>query len=103
MSNFFATEPQVALAERLLDLLGVGPGGGKVFFANSGSEANEAAFKLTRRTGRNTGFTSRIGVPSMASMFDTLKRSGSSISAMWTRWIPIGLGRSRMTTVRSST
>ncbi|MGA9747458.1 MAG: acetylornithine transaminase [Nocardioides sp.] len=52
VSNFFATEPQVALAERLLDLIGVGPGGGKVFFANSGSEANEAAFKLTRRTGR---------------------------------------------------
>lgn len=52
VSNFFATEPQVALAERLLDLLGVGPGGGKVFFANSGSEANEAAFKLSRRTGR---------------------------------------------------
>jgi acetylornithine aminotransferase len=52
VSNFFATEPQVALAERLLDLLGVGPGGGKVFFTNSGSEANEAAFKLSRRTGR---------------------------------------------------
>jgi acetylornithine/N-succinyldiaminopimelate aminotransferase len=49
VSNFFATEPQVALAERLLDLLGEP---GKVFFANSGSEANEAAFKLTRRTGR---------------------------------------------------
>ena len=52
VSNFFATEPQVALAERLLDLLGLGSGGGKVFFTNSGSEANEAAFKLTRRTGR---------------------------------------------------
>jgi acetylornithine/N-succinyldiaminopimelate aminotransferase len=52
VSNFFATEPQVALAERLLDLLGVGVGGGKVFFTNSGSEANEAAFKLSRRTGR---------------------------------------------------
>ncbi len=52
VSNFFATEPQVTLAERLLDLVGAGPGGGKVFFANSGSEANEAAFKLTRRTGR---------------------------------------------------
>jgi acetylornithine/N-succinyldiaminopimelate aminotransferase len=52
VSNFFATEPQVSLAERLLDLLGVGAGGGKVFFSNSGSEANEAAFKLTRRTGR---------------------------------------------------
>ncbi len=56
VSNFFATEPQVRLAERLLDLLGVSKGpttsGGKVFFANSGAEANEAALKLTRRTGR---------------------------------------------------
>ena len=49
VSNFFATEPQVGLAERLLALLGVE---GRVFFANSGAEANEAAFKLTRRTGR---------------------------------------------------
>ena len=49
VSNFFATEPQVGLAERLLALLGVE---GRVFFANSGAEANEAAFKLTRRTRR---------------------------------------------------
>ncbi|MBO0844653.1 MAG: acetylornithine transaminase, partial [Nocardioides sp.] len=61
VSNLFATAPQVTLAERLLDLAsppGVGevaPEGvsrGKVFFANSGAEANEAALKLTRRTGR---------------------------------------------------
>ena len=52
VSNFFATEPQVALAEKLLSLLGLPSGGGKVFFANSGAEANEAAFKLSRRTGR---------------------------------------------------
>lgn len=51
VSNFFATEPQVALAERLLALLGWG-GEGRVFFSNSGAEANEAALKLTRRTGR---------------------------------------------------
>ncbi|HLU41878.1 MAG TPA: acetylornithine transaminase [Microthrixaceae bacterium] len=49
VSNFFATPPQVTLAERLLGLLG---SEGRVFFANSGTEANEAAFKLTRRTGR---------------------------------------------------
>ncbi|HET8604015.1 MAG TPA: acetylornithine transaminase [Marmoricola sp.] len=49
VSNFFTTAPQVELAERLLDLLGAP---GKAFFANSGTEANEAAFKLTRRTGR---------------------------------------------------
>jgi acetylornithine aminotransferase len=55
VSNFFATEPQIALAERLLSLLGAGPDDprtGKVFFTNSGTEANEAAFKLSRRTGR---------------------------------------------------
>ncbi len=49
ISNFFASEPQIELAEKLLDLLGAP---GKVFFTNSGAEANEAAFKLTRRTGR---------------------------------------------------
>ncbi len=52
ISNFFTSGPQVELAEKLLTLLGVGPGNGKVFFTNSGTEANEAAFKLTRRTGR---------------------------------------------------
>jgi acetylornithine/N-succinyldiaminopimelate aminotransferase len=52
ISNFFTSAPQVELAERLLGLLGVAPGDGKVFFTNSGTEANEAAFKLTRRTGR---------------------------------------------------
>jgi acetylornithine/N-succinyldiaminopimelate aminotransferase len=49
VSNFFATAPQVTLAERLLELLGHE---GHVFFTNSGTEANEAAFKLSRRTGR---------------------------------------------------
>lgn len=48
ISNFFASEAQIRLAERLA----AAAGGGKVFFANSGAEANEAAFKLTRLTGR---------------------------------------------------
>ncbi|MFC6342653.1 aminotransferase class III-fold pyridoxal phosphate-dependent enzyme, partial [Nocardioides hankookensis] len=52
ISNFFTSAPQVELAEKLLTLLGLEPGEGKVFFTNSGTEANEAAFKLTRRTGR---------------------------------------------------
>jgi acetylornithine aminotransferase len=50
VSNFFATRPQIELAEKLLGLLSHGDG--RVFFTNSGTEANEAAFKLTRRTGR---------------------------------------------------
>jgi acetylornithine aminotransferase len=51
VSNFFATPPQIGLAERLLSLLDA-PEGSRVFFANSGGEANEAAFKMARRTGR---------------------------------------------------
>lgn len=53
VSNFFATPPQVELAERL-DAMVAGDSGvpAQVFFTNSGTEANEAAFKLTRRTGR---------------------------------------------------
>src|SRR5436190_8425898 len=47
VSNFFTTEPQVRLAETLLEICGQ-PRPGKVFFANSGAEANEAALKLTR-------------------------------------------------------
>jgi acetylornithine/N-succinyldiaminopimelate aminotransferase len=50
VSNFFASPPQVALAERLLEVSGAGDG--RVFFANSGAEALEAAFKIARRTGR---------------------------------------------------
>lgn len=55
VSNFFTTEPQVRLAERLAALLDVGHDVPvRTFFANSGTEANEAAFKATRRTGRTT-------------------------------------------------
>lgn len=53
VSNFFATPAQIALAEWLTETVtGDRDTRGKVFFANSGTEANEAAFKLTRRTGR---------------------------------------------------
>ncbi len=51
-SNFFTTPGQVALAERLLQVAGA-PAGSAVFFANSGTEAIEAAIKLARRTGRS--------------------------------------------------
>jgi len=45
-SNHYLHEPQVLLAERITALLGLD---GRVFFANSGTEANEAAVKLVRR------------------------------------------------------
>jgi acetylornithine/N-succinyldiaminopimelate aminotransferase len=60
-SNFFVTEPALALAERLVELLDVpidgaavhaGRAPARVVFGNSGAEAVEAAFKIGRRTGR---------------------------------------------------
>lgn len=48
-SNLYATEPGVALAEALVGHLGADA---RVFFCNSGTEANEVAFKITRLTGR---------------------------------------------------
>ncbi|MGW2421045.1 acetylornithine transaminase [Streptomyces sp. NPDC001709] len=49
VSNLFIAEPTVRLAERLLRLAGRR---GRVYFSNSGAEANEAAFKIGRLTGR---------------------------------------------------
>ena len=51
-SNLYATEPAIALAERLIRLAGK-PQNARVFFCNSGAEANEAAFKIARLTGRS--------------------------------------------------
>jgi len=50
VSNLYVAEPPVALAELLLALAGRP---GRVLFCNSGAEANEAAFKLSRLTGRS--------------------------------------------------
>jgi acetylornithine aminotransferase len=57
VSNLYLAEPPVALAEALLIRVGRR---GRVFFCNSGAEANEAAFKLSRRTGR-THVVSTVG------------------------------------------
>ena len=51
-SNLFVNEPQVKLAKKLVEISGLG---GKVFFCNSGAEANEAAIKLARKWGSANG------------------------------------------------
>ena len=48
-SNFYANKPALDLAEKLIEISRLDA---KVFFCNSGAEANEAALKLTRRTGK---------------------------------------------------
>jgi acetylornithine/N-succinyldiaminopimelate aminotransferase len=59
--NVFHTEPMAKLAARI----GKSFGDGRIFFANSGAEANEAAFKLARRWGHGNGgrfeFISTLG------------------------------------------
>jgi acetylornithine/N-succinyldiaminopimelate aminotransferase len=50
-SNLYATEPGIALAEALVAQLGADTHA-RVFFCNSGTEANEVAFKISRLTGR---------------------------------------------------
>lgn len=64
-SNFYATEPGVALAESLAALLGDGDDAVRVatraFFCNSGAEANELAFKLARLTGKTKTVAAQEG------------------------------------------
>ena len=93
-SNLFVHEPGVALAERLLGLLNAD---GRVFFCNSGAEANEAAIKLVRRKqgtdkpvvaaigsfhGRTMGSLSITGKESIREPFGPF---GTTV-----RWIPYG-------------
>ena len=58
-SNLYLNDLQPRLAARLDGLLG---GGGRVFFANSGAEANECAIKLARRHGQRHGGPERYHV-----------------------------------------
>ncbi|WP_437582156.1 acetylornithine transaminase [Paramicrobacterium sp. CJ85] len=59
VSNFFSTPPQLELAARLKRLTGAGETG-RVFFANSGTEANEGAFKLARLNRGEDGRRTRV-------------------------------------------
>ncbi|MFB9957188.1 acetylornithine transaminase [Agromyces bracchium] len=88
VSNYFATDPALALADRLARISGAGEAG-RVWFGNSGAEANEAAFKLARlnnsggaRTrvlalvdafhGRTMGSLALTGKPAMRDAFEPL-------------------------------
>jgi len=105
-SNLFVHEPGVRLAERLLGLLNA-DGGARVFFCNSGAEANEAAIKLVRRTlrteitGRSVRRTDRPFVAAIGSFhgrtMGSLSITGKeSIRTPFgpfgvnVRWIPYG-------------
>ena len=59
VSNLFASKPVVEAAGKLLEK--VGDSDARVFFSNSGAEANEAAFKLARLTGRRRILAAHYG------------------------------------------
>lgn len=85
VSNYFATPPQIELAERLRRITGAGERG-RVYFGNSGAEAIEAALKLARRNGqhktilalnnsfhgRTMGSLSLTGKPALREAFEPL-------------------------------
>ncbi|MCW5783254.1 MAG: aspartate aminotransferase family protein [Nitrospirales bacterium] len=64
-SNLFYTEPQTRLAQKLVELSFAD----KVFFCNSGTEANEAAIKLARRYAHNTFGPERFEILTMVNSF----------------------------------
>ena len=97
VSNYFTTEPTLELAERITRLAGAGESG-RVWFGNSGAEANEAAFKLARlnnsggaRTrvlalvdafhGRTMGALALTGKPHMREAFEPLAGGVEHIDA----------------------
>jgi acetylornithine aminotransferase len=88
VSNYFSTQPQLELAERLRRISGAGDQG-RILFGNSGAEANEAAFKLARLNtgngrrkrvlalnnsfhGRTMGSLALTGKPPMRAAFEPL-------------------------------
>jgi acetylornithine/N-succinyldiaminopimelate aminotransferase len=102
-SNLFLHEPEVALAEKLLSLLGgaAGPAGGRVFFCNSGTEANEAAIKVVLRRQASATSGRKVFVAaersfhgrSLGSLALTGKESFRAPFApfgLTVRWVPYG-------------
>ena len=95
VSNLFVTEPQAWLAQRLVDLLPVPEG--RVFFCNSGAEANEAAIKLVRRWGLPQGKSAFLALESsfhgrtigaLAATGQPAKRAAFEPLVDWFRFIP---------------
>jgi acetylornithine aminotransferase len=87
-SNYFATEPQINLAEKLIKHAGA-PEGSKVYFCNSGAEANEAALKLARLHGRTLpGALPGIGGKPARILALTNGFHGRTLGALSATWKP---------------
>lgn len=78
-SNFFTSPPQIRLAQTLLEITGA-PEGAKVFFTNSGTEANEAALKLVRAHG-NAAAPARTRILALEHAFHG--RTAGALAVTW--------------------
>ena len=65
VSNFYHIEPQIELAKLLCE----NSFADRVFFCNSGAEANEAAMKLAKKYAKDTGRTERFEIITMEKSF----------------------------------
>ena len=95
VSNLYYTEVQPKLAAALDGLLG---GNGRVFFSNSGAEANECAIKLARRYGQKNGGPDRYHVVSALNSFHgrtltTLAATGQPAKQAAFQPLPVGFGQ----------
>ena len=100
-SNLFAHEGQVRLAQKLVEISGLD---GKVFFCNSGAEANEAAIKLARRWGSQNG--GRYEVVTMRNSFHG--RTLATVTATGQHWcqesyepLPVGFAYASFNDIES--
>lgn len=75
ISNLYRNRPQGELARKIVEIVGLG---GKVFFCNSGAEANEGLYKLARKFGAPTG---RYGIITFANSFHGRTLGGISATA----------------------
>jgi predicted acetylornithine/succinylornithine family transaminase len=96
VSNLYYTEPQVRLAERLTQLSGLA----RVFFANDGATANEAAIKLARRWGQKTKGADSYEVLSLVDSFHgrtlaTLAATGQPGKQKVFEPLPPGFGQAK--------
>jgi acetylornithine aminotransferase len=88
VSNYFASEPQIELAAKLVELAGA-PAGSKVYFGNSGAEGNEAALKLAKLYGNTLpGALPAIGGKPARIIAMTQGFHGRTMGALSATWKP---------------
>ena len=80
VSNYFASEPQIELAAKLIELGGA-PEGSRVYFGNSGAEGNEAAIKIAKLHGRTLADDGSARIIALVNGFHG--RTLGALSATW--------------------